>query len=1092
MSDIFSHVGKFGKLRAFSVPIFVMLFIITILIHPALATTFNNPLVDAADLGDRGQVAKLLKAGNLPDSKGDFGTTAIMRAAFRGNTDIIQLLMESGAYINAADIGGETALHLAAKNGHADAVKALLYYGAYIDIPDKEKWTPLMRATLSKNTEVAKILIEKGADVSTVNNFNESALVHASIANVPAIAALITGSKKAKAIGSEQENMAISYAKRKSHPKMEKLLNDFAEDNNNTSSIAEKSVPKNNDVIPEDPDTIQEKSKKKYDLLGNSRPEVVAVEPKQEKEPVDAAQTDKATAKTEEKKLEIADSLTKIEAKSAEVEKAAPSSYRLIESNKTPWKTEISKPATLEPSAETITIVAEKPALKNENPLTATQLVKEEKAPLIALTPPKQQEKSIKSEPAKNGLLSQDLITAIDNDSATAVITENNINAKNAATENTVKNNEKLPVLATPVTVYGPPMPTDTEKTTQATLDGLAKETVKTPEQAVKTENTANKPVEEPGASKNTTAKSENVFYVQLGNFNSDHNAELAWNKISATSNDILVKLKPNIVHAILSSAPGDSVYRLRAGTLATKSDADDICKKLRALKIDCNVVEIANIPFDYSSKAIAPVNADTATDAATSPVKAPTPIASGTPEAAPLPSPSYPKLAATEKPPLPLNTTITDNAIASSEKTPEAPINANNPTILPWHSGSAPVRTQWLLPAGTIITEPVSELAPITPVSTSAVIPPAASAPSATVMVPTPIVKENIPPLAVAATPTIPQKQTASSANSADSLNKKQLESQNSSQYFRMSKPATVSQPSQPTISNLPYVSQTPPPQPIDLTNNADFIKNKENIRSEMQGMKMTNFPPKQAIKTQERPKKEYDDFYKQLKNGEKEVPVSEAIMVPDETYFLHKNQLNNVENTTKVFLPQESGTWLNITNLPDESFANDYGMRMFKYDESLGNVQIHVIKPAIANTSGPVSMRVGPVIPTQAEALCNTVKAGGYSCSVSGHTGNSTSASVSQSKYSSPSSTLSDVYWINLGTFTSTSEAEYYWMFIKDDNADILNSLQYNMPKAPEHAEFGREAVQLRAGPFTMKQRASQLCNIMRYRNIACLVTE
>jgi ankyrin repeat protein len=231
-------------LRVLSLLFFLV--ITTIVWTPsARAESFNNPLIDAADLGQKDKVAQLLKSGYKPDTKGDFGVTALMRAAFRGNLEIVHLLLENGAYVNASDIGGETALHLAARNGYPDVVKELLNSDAFIDIPDKENWTPLMRAVTGKQTEVASILIEKGADLTAVNERGESVLVHAAIIGKPEIMKMILGSKSFAKIPEDQKKSAQIQAEKKGNEEVGKMLsatNQYvkkqAEKKNETTELA--------------------------------------------------------------------------------------------------------------------------------------------------------------------------------------------------------------------------------------------------------------------------------------------------------------------------------------------------------------------------------------------------------------------------------------------------------------------------------------------------------------------------------------------------------------------------------------------------------------------------------------------------------------------------------------------------------------------------------------------------------------------------------------------------------------------------------------------------------------------------------------
>jgi ankyrin repeat protein len=190
----------------------------------SIANNFNNPLVDAADLGQKDKVLQLLKSGYKPDSKGDFDVTPLMRAAFRGNLEIVKILIDSGAFVNATDIGGETALHLAARNGYTEVVKELIENDAFIDIPDKEKWTPLMRTVMAKQLSTASYLIEQGADITAVNDSNQSVLVNAAITGKPEMIKLILGNKNFSKIPIEQQKLALAQAEKRGNEEAGRLL----------------------------------------------------------------------------------------------------------------------------------------------------------------------------------------------------------------------------------------------------------------------------------------------------------------------------------------------------------------------------------------------------------------------------------------------------------------------------------------------------------------------------------------------------------------------------------------------------------------------------------------------------------------------------------------------------------------------------------------------------------------------------------------------------------------------------------------------------------------------------------------------------
>lgn len=141
--------------------------------------SFNDALVDAADREAETIVSQLLRSSYPADSKGKFGVTALMRAAYRGNTRIAELLLNVNANPNIVDIGGATALHLASREGKADMVRLLIKYNAFVDMADNDGWTPLMRAALAGHKEVVTNLIDAGADINAANTLGETPLMQA-------------------------------------------------------------------------------------------------------------------------------------------------------------------------------------------------------------------------------------------------------------------------------------------------------------------------------------------------------------------------------------------------------------------------------------------------------------------------------------------------------------------------------------------------------------------------------------------------------------------------------------------------------------------------------------------------------------------------------------------------------------------------------------------------------------------------------------------------------------------------------------------------------------------------------------------------
>lgn len=156
---------------------FLLLSLLWLVAAPmAQAAAFGNALVDAADRGVEVLVSNEIRAGVNVNARGDFGVTPLMRAAYNGYTNIMELLINVGADVNAADAGGATALHLAARQGQVEAVKKLISYDAVLDMADSEGFTPLMRATAGRQMEVATLLLKAGADSGVKNEWGDTAM----------------------------------------------------------------------------------------------------------------------------------------------------------------------------------------------------------------------------------------------------------------------------------------------------------------------------------------------------------------------------------------------------------------------------------------------------------------------------------------------------------------------------------------------------------------------------------------------------------------------------------------------------------------------------------------------------------------------------------------------------------------------------------------------------------------------------------------------------------------------------------------------------------------------------------------------------
>ena len=83
--------------------------------------------------GDVAAIGSALDQGLNPSATNRFGWSLLMLAAWKGTTDIGELLIQRGAALDATNIAGETALSMAAFGGHMEFLKLLTAKGAVRD-----------------------------------------------------------------------------------------------------------------------------------------------------------------------------------------------------------------------------------------------------------------------------------------------------------------------------------------------------------------------------------------------------------------------------------------------------------------------------------------------------------------------------------------------------------------------------------------------------------------------------------------------------------------------------------------------------------------------------------------------------------------------------------------------------------------------------------------------------------------------------------------------------------------------------------------------------------------------------------------------
>ena len=130
-------------------------------------------------------VKRLLDAGapvNVLERHGGINkSTALMKAAFHGEADVVTLLLDRGADVNLQTDHGDTALYYAiVYSDDLRVVKILLERGANVHARNIYGETPLISVARGDGrVRQIKLLLDHGADINAQDTSGKTALIHA-------------------------------------------------------------------------------------------------------------------------------------------------------------------------------------------------------------------------------------------------------------------------------------------------------------------------------------------------------------------------------------------------------------------------------------------------------------------------------------------------------------------------------------------------------------------------------------------------------------------------------------------------------------------------------------------------------------------------------------------------------------------------------------------------------------------------------------------------------------------------------------------------------------------------------------------------
>ncbi|XP_048251562.1 protein HOS4-like isoform X2 [Haliotis rufescens] len=121
-------------------------------------------LHDASSDGNLEEVKRILSQGVDVDCRRWRSWTPVMRAAYMGHRDVVELLVSEGADVSLVDGDGSNTLHFACVGGHLETVKFVLsLHVVDIDARDNYGRTAADEARLGGHTRVLDLLVSRGA-----------------------------------------------------------------------------------------------------------------------------------------------------------------------------------------------------------------------------------------------------------------------------------------------------------------------------------------------------------------------------------------------------------------------------------------------------------------------------------------------------------------------------------------------------------------------------------------------------------------------------------------------------------------------------------------------------------------------------------------------------------------------------------------------------------------------------------------------------------------------------------------------------------------------------------------------------------------
>lgn len=136
-------------------------------------------IFEAAAVGEVNRVVKLLGGQpELANAYAEDGFQPLGLACYFGHLEVARVLLERGAAVNSASNNNQRVmpLHSAVANQHLELARLLLEHGADVNATQQDDFTPLHEAAQNGQLDMVKLLLEHGANIEAKKGDGKDAL----------------------------------------------------------------------------------------------------------------------------------------------------------------------------------------------------------------------------------------------------------------------------------------------------------------------------------------------------------------------------------------------------------------------------------------------------------------------------------------------------------------------------------------------------------------------------------------------------------------------------------------------------------------------------------------------------------------------------------------------------------------------------------------------------------------------------------------------------------------------------------------------------------------------------------------------------